>query len=157
MLGSFLHIMLHHCVYAGRAMMAGDVSTTAPEGYTTAAAERRCEPRALVDLAVQVKGIDADGERFEQAAVARNISLAGALLLGIQRTLRPGDVLRVRHGDRSAKFRIVWTSPSASAGAIKVAVQRIETEPSIWKESAGREAEAPARPNRPRMAATAES
>jgi hypothetical protein len=77
-----------------------------------------------VDLAVQVKGIDADGERFEQAAVAKNISLAGALLLGIQRTLRPGDVLRVRHGERSAKFRIVWASPSALAGAIKVAVQR---------------------------------
>jgi hypothetical protein len=99
-----------------------------------------------VDLAVQVKGIDADGERFEQAAVARKISLAGALLLGIQRTLRPGDVLRVRHGDRSAKFRVVWASPSALAGAIKVAVHRIETEPSIWKESAGREAEAPANP-----------
>ena len=136
-------------------MMAGDVSTTAPEGYATAAPERRCEPRAFVDLAVQVKGIDADGERFEQAAVARNISLAGALLLGIQRTLRPGDVLRVRHGDRSAKFRIVWASPSA--GAVKVAVQRIEAEPSIWKESAGREAEVPAKPNRPRMAATARS
>jgi hypothetical protein len=138
-------------------MMGGHVSTTAPEGYATAAAERRCEPRAVVDLAVQVKGIDADGERFEQAAVARNISLAGALLLGIQRTLRPGDLLRVRHGDRSAKFRVVWASPSTLAGAIKVAVHRIETEPSIWKESAGREAEAPAKPNRPRMAATAQS
>ena len=76
------------------------MSTTAPEGYATAAAERRCEPRALVDLAVQVKGIDADGERFEQAAVARNISLAGALLLGIQRTLRPGDDLSMLRQER---------------------------------------------------------
>jgi hypothetical protein len=69
----------------------------------------------------------------------------GRRLLGIQRALRPGDVLMVRHGGRSAKFRIVWASPSALAGAIKVAVQRIETEPSIWKESAGRKAKAPAK------------
>ena len=133
------------------------MSTTAPEGYATAAAERRRERRALVDLAVQVWGIDAYGMNFAQAAVATNISTRGALLLGIQRTLRPGNVLRIRHGDRSAKFRVVWVSPSALAGAVKVAVQRIETELSIWKESAGREAEAPAKPNRPRMAATAQS
>jgi|SRR5208337_3756336 len=111
------------------------------------AAERRCEQRAIADLAVQVTGIDTVGKRFEQAAVARNISLAGALLLGIQRKLRPGDLLRVRHGDRSAKFRVVWVSPSTLAGAIKVAVQRIDTEPSIWQESAGQETEALAKPN----------
>ena len=116
----------------------------APEGCATGAPDRRCERRTLVELAVEVSGIDVVGKRFEQKAVARNVSLAGALLLGIKRAMRPGDLLRVHYGDNSAKFRVVWVSPIA-AGATEIAVQRIETDPPIWP-AGGQKAEAPAKP-----------
>ena len=94
--------------------------------------ERRSEPRVSVDLSVQVCGIDADGKRFEQAAKARNISMRGALLVGLERTLRSGDLIKIQLGDASARFQVVWVSPDALAGKLKVAVQRIEADPCIW-------------------------
>lgn len=96
------------------------------------APERRSEPRVSVDLSVQVYGIDADGKRFEQAVKARNISLRGALLVGLERTLRSGDLIKIQRGDRSARFQVVWVSPDTLARTLKVAVQRIEADPCIW-------------------------
>jgi len=44
--------------------------------------DRRREPRILSDLPLQVWGVDNCGERFQQSACARDISLSGALLSG---------------------------------------------------------------------------
>lgn len=79
-----------------------------------ALADNRRDPRSAVELTVQVCGIDADGKRFEQAAAAKNISMRGALLVGLQQTLRSGDVIKIQHGGGSARFRVVWVSPERS-------------------------------------------
>ena len=105
--------------------------------------ERRSEPRVSVDLRVQVCGIDADGKRFEQAATARNISLRGALLVGLDRTLRSGDLIKIQLGERSARFQVVWVSPDTLARTLKVAVQRIEADPCIWADKMVQQAELP--------------
>jgi len=45
--------------------------------------ERRQETRSEVDITLMVWGVDTKGERFLQEAHARNISLSGALLSGL--------------------------------------------------------------------------
>lgn len=109
-----------------------------------AAPDRRSEQRTPADLPVHVHGIDTDGKRFEQAATAKSISPRGALLLGLQRELRSGDLIRIQSGDGSATFRVVWVSPSTLTGGIKVAVQRIEADPCIWADKIVKPAELPA-------------
>ena len=112
-----------------------------------AAPDRRSVPRAPADFSVQVCGIDADGKRFEQAAAAKNISLRGALLVGLQGAFRSGDLVKIQLGDKSAAFRVVWVSPGKRTGGIKVAVQRIEADPCIGADQIVQETELPARHN----------
>jgi len=107
-----------------------------------AAPDRRSEARVPADFSVQVCGIDADGKRFEQAATAKNISLRGALLVGLRGAFRSGDLIKIQLGDASARFQVVWVSP---IGGIKVAVQRIEADPCIWADRMVQETELPMR------------
>ncbi len=97
--------------------------------------DNRQERRTSADLTVQVWGADIDGVRFAQAAVARNISARGALLLGIERTLRSGDLIRIQHRNRSARFRVVWVKRCAPTESPEVAVQRIAAEQCPWQEA----------------------
>ncbi len=97
--------------------------------------DARREQRTLADLTVQVWGADDNGAPFAQAAVARNISVRGALLLGIQRTLRCGDLIRIQHRNLSARFRVVWVKRCAPTERTEVAVQRIAAEKCPWQEA----------------------
>lgn len=120
-----------------------------------AAQDQRVELRLPADFGVQIWGTDANGINFAQAATAANISSRGALLLGIQRKLRSGDLIRIQYGEASAKFRVVWASPCPVAAGNKVAVQRIETEPCIWGDGLAERREPRPKPARPLVAAVA--
>src|SRR6202049_3533198 len=90
--------------------------------------ERRQEPRAQTDLAVQISGRDANGMSFRQSATARSISNSGALLSGLFQEIRSGDLLWVEYQQRKARFRIVWVRDSRSERKTQAAVQRIARE-----------------------------
>jgi len=70
--------------------------------------DRRREARTEVDLGLLVWGVDTRGERFLQEARARDISLSGALLSGLDTDLRAGDVVGVLYAGKKARFRVVW-------------------------------------------------
>jgi len=55
--------------------------------------ERRRESRTPIDITLLVWGIDTHGERFLQEAHARDISLSGALLSGLETDVSSGDVI----------------------------------------------------------------
>jgi hypothetical protein len=99
--------------------------------------ERRREPRVASGLKIQVWGIDAQGTRFAQSALARNISGQGALLSGVEQALRAGDLVGIRYGERRARFRVVWTRKSESENGVQAAVQRLEEDACPWKEELG--------------------
>ncbi len=96
--------------------------------------DRRQEPRAESSLRVQIWGLDAQGLRFSQDAIARNISGSGALLSGVERQLRSGDLIGLQYGDLRARFRVVWMRESGNGEKIRVAVQKLETETCPWQE-----------------------
>jgi hypothetical protein len=95
--------------------------------------ERRQEPRTRADLAVRVSGRDVSGKLFAQVAVASSISGGGALLSGMARKVRSGDLIWIEYQDRKARFRIVWVRDSQSKQKTQVAVHRLENEECPWK------------------------
>jgi hypothetical protein len=96
--------------------------------------DRRREPRVRSSLTVLIWGVDVEGTRFSQSALARNISQHGALLTGINWELRSGDLMAVQHREIRARFRVVWTRNSGSEEKTLAAVQRLDADTCPWLE-----------------------
>src|ERR1700680_2800805 len=98
--------------------------------------EHREERRAQRNLAVQVSGRDSNGTPFTQSVTATNTSRSGALLSGLSRKIRSGDLLLVEYQQRKARFKVVWVRDSQSARLkTQAAVQRMEKEECPWPTS----------------------
>jgi hypothetical protein len=95
--------------------------------------DRRREPRTEVDLALTIWGVDAKGDRFLQQARARDISLSGALLSGLDVELRSGDVMGILYAGKKARYRVVWARESGNGLKVQAAVQRIGPDECPWK------------------------
>ncbi len=96
--------------------------------------DRRQEPRVLSNLEVKITALSEDGSPFTQSALAKNISVGGALLNGLGRRLRCGDLIRVQHGETAARFRVVWIGSNGRLGPYSAAVQKLKEEPCPWAE-----------------------
>lgn len=96
--------------------------------------DRRCEPRRDVGFALMVWGVDTRGERFLQEAYARNISLSGALLSGLDAELRSGDVIGILYAGKKARYRVVWTRHSGTSHKVQAAVHRFAPDECPWKD-----------------------
>jgi len=96
--------------------------------------ERRKEPRTVVDLGLLVWGVDTQGERFMQQGRARDISLSGALISGLDTDLRSGDVVGVLYAGRKARFRVVWIRYDGDGEKMQVAVHRIDPDACPWQD-----------------------
>ena len=94
--------------------------------------ERRHESRTQADIAVRISGRDTSGDLFAQSAVASSISGGGALLSGIERKVRTGDLVWVQYEERKARFRIVWVRDSESGRKTQAAVQKLDHEECPW-------------------------
>ena len=96
--------------------------------------DRRRETRTDTDISVVVWGVDTQGERFLQEARARDISLSGALLTGIDADLRSGDVIGILFNGKEARYRVVWIRQSGRQEKIQAAVHRLIPDECPWKE-----------------------
>jgi len=94
--------------------------------------DRRREPRKPVDLSLMVWGVDTQGERFLQEAHARDISVSGALLSGLDADLKPGDVIGVLYGKNKARYRVVWVRYDEMGDKMQAAVHRLESDARPW-------------------------
>jgi len=101
--------------------------------------DRRREPRTPTDLLVMVWGMDTKGERFLQEARAREISLSGALLSGLDADLRSGDVVGLFYGKKKARFRVVWVRYDENGDKMLVAVHRMQADECPWEHELDRQ------------------
>jgi len=109
---------------------------------TLRAVERRHEPRSQADLGLLVWCIETKGARFLQEARAREISLSGALLSGLDAELSPGDVIGILYAGKKARYQVIWVRESGPGHKIQAAVYRIAPDECPWgdllkKEHAG--------------------
>jgi hypothetical protein len=91
------------------------------------------EPRLAVELPIRIFGMGADGRPFLQNAQARNISLRGAKLSGLETQLKPGDVVGVQLGEKKARCKVIWVVDAGQAQRIEVGVSLIEGQPCPWE------------------------
>jgi hypothetical protein len=64
--------------------------------------------------------------------VASRISKNGALLSGISRHVRSGDIISLEYGGRKSRFKVVWVRDSESHHLIQAAVHLVKAEPCLW-------------------------
>ena len=94
--------------------------------------DRRREPRKPLDLPLLVWGVDTQGERFLQEAHARDFSLSGALLSGLDADLKSGDVIGILYGRKKARYRVVWIRYDEMGDKMQAAVHRLQSDACPW-------------------------
>lgn len=98
--------------------------------------DKRPETRVATVILVRVWGMDADGRPFFQNANANNLSSEGGRLSGISHPLKAGDVIGVQHGDKKARFKVVWVLDGGIARQIEAGVQILPNQQTPWRELA---------------------
>src|SRR5208282_1629173 len=89
--------------------------------------DRRKEPRLRVEFPVHIRGVDRMARPFAEVVRVKNVSLSGAVLLGVHAKVCAGGLLDVQHGSQRAQFRIAW------AGLGEAGIQALPSEPCIWE------------------------
>ena len=95
--------------------------------------DRRREQRTEVDLSLTVWGVSTKGERFLQQVRARDISLSGAMLSGLDTELRSGDVIGILYAGKKARYRVVWIRYDGEGEKLQAAVHRIVPDECPWR------------------------
>jgi len=88
--------------------------------------DRRREPRLRIEFPVHIWGIDRMARPFTEVVRVKNVSLSGAVLLGVHAKMRAGQLLDLQHGSQRAQFRIAW------AGLGEAGIVALPCEPCIW-------------------------
>jgi hypothetical protein len=94
--------------------------------------EKRHEPRTKESLVVTINGRDKNGRFFNEQVEASRISKSGALLSGISRHVRSGDVIWVEYGGKKSRFKVVWMRDSESHHLIRAAIHLLKAESCPW-------------------------
>jgi hypothetical protein len=93
----------------------------------------RPEIESETQIHVRVWGMDAGARPFSQSAVAKNISGEGAQILGIDHPLKTGDIIGIKHGEKKARFKVVWVTDGGTLRKIEAGVQIVEGQQSPWR------------------------
>jgi hypothetical protein len=83
-------------------------------------------------LVVNIDGRDKTGHAFTQKVVATNLSQSGALLSGLTKQVRVGDLIGVEHRGKKSRFKVVWVRDSESHQLIQAAIHLLKTELCPW-------------------------
>jgi len=94
--------------------------------------DRRSKRRVTAHLPVRVWGVDAKTQPFSQLAMVKNISIKGALVQGMLRHVKPGEVIHVQIGEEKAQFRVVWAGRRGTPSQGQLGIEGLAAEPSIW-------------------------
>jgi hypothetical protein len=94
--------------------------------------DRRRHPRVSARLPVRIWGMDVYSCPFMQLATAVNISRDGALIQGMRRHVRTGEVLEVQLGHEKAQFSVTWVGKLGSRRDGEIGVKMLPSQPCIW-------------------------
>jgi hypothetical protein len=94
--------------------------------------DRRRNPRVAAHLPVRVWGVDAHDLPFMQLASVKNISSTGAVIHGMRRQVRAGEILEVQLEREKAQFRVIWAGCPGTCHAGEIGLERLASEPCLW-------------------------
>ncbi len=99
--------------------------------------DRRRNSRVSARLPVRIWGVDAHDLPFMQLASVKNLSSTGAVVQGVRRQIRPGEILEVQSDEEKARFRVIWTGMQGTESAGEIGLQRLASEPYLWEVALG--------------------
>ncbi len=91
----------------------------------------RKEVRVSKPVRVTVSGKDRTGRKFSQSATALDVSKNGAKLDGVGFLTWPGEVIEVKRGWKSARFRVVWVGDIGPQSG-QAGIHLLDTDKNIW-------------------------
>ncbi|HTU35563.1 MAG TPA: hypothetical protein VMF66_17295 [Candidatus Acidoferrum sp.] len=91
----------------------------------------RHEVRISKPVKVTVHGTDRKGQKYSQTAMALDISKNGARLDGVGFLTWPGEVIEVKRGWKSARFRVIWVGDMGPR-ADQAGIFLLDTGKNIW-------------------------
>lgn len=92
--------------------------------------ERR-EVRISKPIKVWVRGKDRTGHQYSQSALAVDVSKNGARLDGIGLLTWPGEILEVKRGWKTARFRVIWVGDVGPRSG-QAGIYLLDTGKNIW-------------------------
>jgi hypothetical protein len=108
--------------------------------------EKRPESRVAADIPVRVWGMDVEGKPFFQSGLANSLSSEGAQLTHLHHCLKVGDMIGIQYGDKKARFKVIWSTPSVAPRKNKAGVVILPEQSLPWADIA---AETRSKPNEP--------
>ena len=91
----------------------------------------RQEVRISKPIKVWVRGKDRTGHTYSQSAVAMDVSKNGARIDGVGFLTWPGEIIEVKRGWKSARFRVIWVG-DAGPRAGQAGIFLLDTGKNIW-------------------------
>src|ERR1700730_15270614 len=79
--------------------------------------DRRRSPRVTAHLPVRIWGVDAHDLPLMQLASVKNLSSTVAVIQGMRRQIKPGEILEMQLDDEKAQFRVIWTGQQGTGSA----------------------------------------
>ncbi len=89
-------------------------------------------PRATLDLRIRVWGMGANDLPFHQNATAKNASLTGLCITGLEHALKVGDVIGVQYETKKARCKVVWVMEAGGSKKFQVGVQLVADQECPW-------------------------
>jgi hypothetical protein len=112
---------------SGGKLLVGEVM----ECSSVAVNHRRGE-RTKAVLPVRVKGIDAEGNVFDELAHTLDVTPEGIRLGSIRRQFNVLDEVTVFYRQRKMQFRVVWTRKLAGTKEFQVGLQAVAQDKDAW-------------------------
>src|ERR1700686_5028130 len=98
--------------------------------------EKRPESRVAADIPVRVWGMDAEGKPFFHSGLAGSLSSEGAQRTHLHHCLKAGDIIGIQYGDKKARFKVIWATPSVAPRKNKAGVVILPEQLSPWADIA---------------------
>jgi len=93
------------------------------------------ELRVPMQLEVRVWGMDATGKPFFHIARTVAVSAKGAQLAAVPCSMEPGAVIGVQHGDKKARFRVVWIGQNNTPEQGQIGIASLDPDKCIWADA----------------------
>jgi len=107
--------------------------------------EKRPESRVPADIPVRIWGMDADSKPFFQSALASSLSSDGAQLNELHHCLKIGDIIGIQYGEKKARFKVIWSTPSSAPRKNSAGVQILTGQSTPWTDITLENRRAPAK------------
>ena len=99
---------------------------------STAVKIERQGKRTKAVLPVRIKGLDSEGNAFEELAHTLDVTSAGVRLGAIRRDLNISEEVTLFFRQRKLQFRVVWTKKMKGSSEYQVGLQAVGQEREPW-------------------------